>query len=146
MINTLPMYTYEIFPRQFQHCMLSECPHSATCLRFQAFKLAHAEVTTFTLLNAGMLKKRDLTHCPWLYISEPWRYTRGLNSVMDNLPNGILVKIRQELIGLLGRSNYYRHLRNEKWLDPATQSQIHEIFRGHGVEEYLVYEETRFSV
>ncbi|UFK98618.1 DUF6078 family protein [Kaistella faecalis] len=140
------MLTYESFPSHFHHCMLSECPHSAVCLRFRAFTLAPQQITTFSLLNPSALKSQDLLKCRWLYKAEPQLYTRGLSSVLERLPHATLATIRTELILLMGHSTYYRHLRNERWLDPETQHHIQEIFRKHGVEEFLVYGETRFAV
>ncbi|WP_332027540.1 DUF6078 family protein [Kaistella sp.] len=138
------MITYEMFPPHFQHCMLADCPHSEVCLRFRAFSLAPETAASFTLLNPGMLRTQDLSQCSWLLSGELQTHTRGLSAVLENLPYTTVQKIRQDLIALMGRSAYYRHLRNELWLTPAVQEQVREIFCKYGVEEHLVYPESSF--
>ena len=138
------MITYEMFPSHFQHCMLADCPHSAVCLRFRAFSLAPESTASFTLLNPAILSTQDLSQCSWLISGEPQTYTRGLRGVLENLPYTTVQKIRQDLIVLVGRSAYYRHLRNELWLTPDAQEQVREIFCKYGVEEHLVYPESGF--
>ena len=138
------MITYQMFPSYFQHCMLADCPHSAVCLRFRAFSLAPESTASFTLLNPAILSTQDLSQCSWLISGAPQTYTRGLRGVLENLPYTTVQKIRQDLIVLVGRSAYYRHLRNELWLTPDAQEQVREIFCKYGVEEHLVYPESGF--
>ncbi len=137
---------YQMFPSQFKHCMLAECPHSSLCLRFPAFILAPDTVVSFTMLHPEMLQTQDLLQCNWLLTGEPQTYTRGLKKTLENLPNLTLKKIRHELIALFGRTAYYRHLRNERWLSPAAQNEIREIFCKYNVEEHLIYPESRFFI
>ena len=143
MSDTIFSIDYDMFPPQFQHCMLAECPHSAVCLRYRAFVAAPAEKSAFTLLNPTMLKQQDLTDCRFLYQREPETLARGIKNSMERLPQQQLQKVRNALIAAFGRTRYYRFLRNESWLDEAAQKQIRKIFTNYGVENFLVFDETK---
>ncbi|ODS90114.1 MAG: hypothetical protein ABS44_01770 [Chryseobacterium sp. SCN 40-13] len=139
-------YEYRMFPAQFKHCLLAECPHSSECLRFIAFTLIPETVESFTLLNPEMLRTQDLFQCKWLLTGEPQIFARGLRKTLENLPNNTLKNIRRDLILLLGRTAYYRHFRNELWLTPVMQSQIREIFLKYDVEQHLDFPESAFFI
>lgn len=136
---------YDMFPTQFQHCMLEACPRSASCLRYKAFKLAPPERTTFPLLNPAHLAGQDLVRCPYYFDDAPGTLVSGLNQAAETLPSVKYRLIRQDLTGVLGRSTYYRFMRGEYWLTPKHQQYVLDLFRKHGVEEHLVYDRQRHA-
>jgi len=134
---------YQMFPTQFQHCMLEACPRSTTCIRFRAFTLAPPERSAFPLLNPAHLAGQDPDQCPHYCDDAPGTFVSRLNQAAETLPSAKYTLIRQDLIGTLGRSTYYRFMRGEYWLNAEEQQHVLEIFCQQGVEEHLVYDRQR---
>ncbi|MBH1959546.1 MAG: hypothetical protein I8H68_05510 [Flavobacteriia bacterium] len=143
MEEKLPTVEYQMFSPQFQHCMLEACPRSASCLRYLAFTLAPPERETLPLLNPAHLAGQDLARCPYYFDDAPGTFVSGLNQAAETLPSAKYTLIRQDLIGTLGRSGYYRFMRGEYWLNAEEQQHVLEIFRQQGVEEHLIYDRQR---
>lgn len=107
------------------------------------FTLVPPGTKCFSLLNPAHLKAQNLADCRYFCDHDPMTYVTGLNDAAEKIPYATFQKIREDLIGILGRSAYYRLMRREQWLDAQAQQRILAVFQSHGVEGHLIYDEVR---
>lgn len=132
----------ETVPASFAYCLKEGCPQAETCLRHLALAVISAEERCVRAVIPMLLSTDG--YCKMYLSNCPVRMAYGWGRLYDNMPHGKAVKIKEQLLGGFGKTEYYRRGRMEKPITPAEQDYVRRVCRSHGVEsepEYERYEE-----
>ena len=100
-------------PFNYARCYNEQCPKACNCLR----------------RVAALLTTAEKIHVAW-----------GISHLLDNVPYKDGTNIKQQLIGHFGKTLYYRFYREERFLSPADQNYIRQLFRRKGITEEPVFD------
>ena len=78
--------------------------------------------------------------CPHFQNAEKIHVAWGISHLLDNVPYKDGTNIKQQLIGHFGKTLYYRFYREERFLSPAEQHYIRQLFRRKGITEEPVFD------
>ena len=109
-------------PFNYARCYNEQCPKACNCLRRVAALLTTAD-TSYIFQNA-----------------EKIHVAGGISHLLDNVPYKDGTNLKQQLIGHFGKTLYYRFYREERFLSPADQNYIRQLFRRKGITEEPVFD------
>lgn len=136
MIEETTDHIFYKLPDQFRYCMVSECPKSSTCLWYEVFTNVPSTLEHFPILNPEYLRAKDLDHCNYFYPQDLKLFVAGLHGAIDNLPKQKFEQVRLALIDLMGKNNYYRFMRCERWLVPRNNKKLKHFSKNSGLAMY----------
>ncbi len=120
------------------HCCRAGCPRAGECLRQIAFQQLEESVESVRVLNPRRAQDED---CPYYLKAEKVLYKRGLSRLYDDMTTVVARKVRGDLYGHFGNTQYYRIINGERPVSPAEQKYIASVLRRHGVKSANVYDE-----
>ena len=109
--------------------------HPFTFFLFQIVPF-HNKSTTFVNHVCNI----QYTDCPHFQNAEKIHVAWGISHLLDNVPYKDGTNIKQQLIGHFGKTLYYRFYREERFLSPAEQNYIRQLFRRKGITEEPVFD------
>ena len=124
---------YSDVPDGFTHCLNASCKMADSCLRYQARQFIPASCKTIKVINPTLMIHDE--KCPAYLSDTNLRYAYGIDHLYDTILYGVAVQIKQQLIGIYGKSMYYRFKRKEKCFTPKDQELVSNVFKQYGVDD-----------
>lgn len=123
--------------------MLSQCPRSASCLRYLVYSASPP------FFHHSFIDPRTETSesgCPSYLSNEVQRFARGFKRAMRRLRYGDVAEFRYRVCDELAcwQSQFYRYSSGQKPLTPEQQARVRDVFHEFGVtdgELFDAYEE-----
>ncbi|AVM58303.1 hypothetical protein C3V43_11510 [Bacteroides heparinolyticus] len=125
-------FDYQAVPYDYAHCFNNRCTQSSQCLRHLVAKNSTSQCPTLRIVNPNCIPA-DTAACPYFNSTQKLHVAWGLKHLLDNVPYKHGNAIRHELISHFGKTNYYRHYRQERALLPQDQEYIRQLFRSYGI-------------
>lgn len=127
-------------PKTYLYCTYKQCPRHNKCLRYQSSLVIPQKLPYYTTVNPLHIAGNG-NDCKFFSPYQTMRFAIGMDHLLDDIPYGVAVIIRQEIYSLMGRSMYYRTRNKERLLHPKEQEQIAAIFAKHGIKTKPVFDE-----
>ena len=122
MIDTL---NYNEVPFHFVHCFRTECPKASSCLRYQATRFLPTDKRSVKALNPAFVA--NLAECKEYLSDTPVLYAYGMSKLFDELPYAKAKDIKDDIIFLIGKTQYYR-MKNNKFNITIKNKWLKEYF------------------
>ena len=135
MIDTL---NYNEVPFHFVHCFRTECPKASSCLRYQATRFLPADKRSVKALNPAFVA--NLAECKEYLSDTPVLYAYGMSKLFDELPYAKAKDIKDDIIFLIGKTQYYRMKNKTIGISPKQQQTIKKVFLKYGIETEPVFD------
>ena len=135
MIETL---NYAEVPFHFVHCFRADCPKASTCLRYQATRFLPADKRTVTILNPAYIS--NPTECKDYVNDTPVLHAYGMSKLFDELPHAKAKDIKDDVVFMIGKTQFYRMKNETIGISPAQQRAIKKIFLKYGIETDPVFD------
>ena len=119
MIDTL---NYNEVPFHFVHCFRTECPKASSCLRYQATRFLPADKRCVKALNPTFVG--NPAECQEYLSDTPVIYASGISRLFDELPYAKAKDVKDDIISLIGKSQYYRMKNKTIGISPLQQHTI----------------------
>ena len=103
MIDTL---NYNEVPFHFVHCFRTECPKASSCLRYQATRFLPVDKRSVKALNPTFVG--NPAECKEYLSDTPVLYAYGISKLFDELPYAKAKDIKDDIIFLIGKTQFYR--------------------------------------
>jgi hypothetical protein len=132
-------FNYKDVPANYMHCLNSQCPRSADCLRFQVALRVDRDTTSFAVVNPAYVASRQ--ECPFFQLDRLTRFASGMKHLFDNVPYAKAIEVRDTLCSHFERNTYYRIRNKSRLITPEEQAIIRQIFRDAGIQEEPVFDE-----
>lgn len=132
-------FDYSKVPHGFVHCLQSQCPQAAACLRRLAAANAPRTLPAVQAVNPLSLPG-DLAKCPYCLPVRKVRIAWGIKGILNRLPFEDARAIRRILIEHFTKTRFYRMQRKESCLLPDEQEYVRRLFLRYGVTEEPAYE------
>lgn len=132
-------FDYQAVPHEYAHCFNSQCAQNSECLRHLVAEHCTSRYPTLRIINPNCIPANTAT-CPYFKSSRKLHVAWGLRNLLDNVPYKDGSSIRQALICHFGKTNYYRHYRQERALLPQDQKYIQQLFQSYGITTEPVFE------
>ncbi len=126
-------FNYSNVPNGFLHCLNASCQFADSCMRYQVGIRVPATCKNILIVNPTYVFSKK--KCPVFLPKESLYYAYGIDHLYDDIPYGIAVKIKQQLIVAYGKNLYYRFKRKERYLTPKEQDHIWSVFKTFGIEQ-----------
>lgn len=133
-------FEYSLVPYNFLHCLNGECLHAADCLRHQVSLRIPSDREAVTIVNPARITPAS-EGCPYFMPDRLQRFAFGITHLLDSIPHGDAVVIKQQMIAHFKTHTYYRFLRKERLINPAGQEYIRQLFLKRGLTDEPVYDE-----
>lgn len=127
-------FDYQSVPYGFAHCFNSQCAQSRKCLRHLVTECCTSQYPTLSIINPKCIPA-DTTTCTYFKNTRQLHMAWGLSHLLDNVPYKDANGLRQHLVAHFGKTNYYRHYRQELPLLPEDQAYIRKVFQQKGIAE-----------
>lgn len=128
----------DLMTKDIVYCLRSECPRSASCLRYLAYK--YANLFRYHQFIDPRCEAID-EECHEYLSNEVQRVGRGFKRAAGLVPSGVVHILRSHISYELscGRSQYYRYFSGEYPLTVEQQTVVRRVFAEFGVtkEELL---------
>ncbi|MDR0891781.1 MAG: DUF6078 family protein [Mediterranea sp.] len=135
-----PNIDYNTLPIPFAHCANAQCSRADHCLRRLATDLMPKERLFYTAINPAQFAP-DGADCTCFIDDKPLLFARGMTHLLDKVPHIHAKSIRNKLIGLWGKSSYYRRQKKEQLISPQEQAYIQRLFLRYGITETPQFDE-----
>ena len=135
MIDTL---NYNEVPFHFVHCFRTECPKASSCLRYQATRFLPADKRCVKALNPTFVG--NPAECQEYLSDTPVIYASGISRLFDELPYAKAKDVKDDIISLIGKSQYYRMKNKTIGISPLQQHTIKKVFFKYGIEAKPVFD------
>lgn len=126
-------------PFNYARCYNEQCPKASNCLRRVAALLTTADTSYISIVNPMCIPATG-TDCPYFQTAEKIHVAWGISHLLDKVPYKDGTNMKQQLIGHFGKTLYYRFYREERFLSPADQNYIRQLFRRKGISEEPVFD------
>ena len=126
-------------PFNYARCYNEQCPKACNCLRRVAALLTTADTSYISTINPMCIPATGID-CPHFQNAEKIHVAWGISHLLDNVPYKDGTNIKQQLIGHFGKTLYYRFYREERFLSPADQNYIRQLFHRKGITEEPVFD------
>lgn len=131
-------FSFKQVPRSWALCYLSECPHHAECLRYQACLAAPDGRVYHKCILPSVLRQGPCQHFRPV---EKVRAAVGFRNIFGKVLAKDITNIRSQMIDYLGsRSSFFRYQRGAILLMPAQQEWIQQLFRRYGYTDTLCFD------
>lgn len=124
---------YDEVPKNFVHCYQANCTLSERCLRYQAAHHVPSNKRKVLAINPSHSLKVDGQQCPEFLTDKSIQYAYGMSQVFEGLPYQKAKAIKNEIIELIGKTQFYRMKRKEIRISPKQQECFEEVFLKHGI-------------
>ena len=135
MIDTL---NYNEVPFHFVHCFRTECPKASSCLRYQATRFLPVDKRSVKALNPTFVG--NPAECKEYLSDTPVLYAYGISKLFDELPYAKAKDIKDDIIFLIGKTQFYRMKNGTIGISPAHQRTIKKVFQKYGIETEPVFD------
>lgn len=135
MIDTL---NYNEVPFHFVHCFRTECPKASSCLRYQATRFLPVDKRCVKALNPTFVG--NPAECQEYLSDTPVIYASGISRLFDELPYAKAKDVKDDIISLIGKSQYYRMKNKTIGISPLQQHTIKNVFLKYGIETKPVFD------
>ena len=135
MIDTL---NYNEVPFHFVHCFRTECPKASSCLRYQATRFLPVDKHSVKALNPTFVG--NPAECKEYLSDTPVLYAYGISKLFDELPYAKARDIKDDIIFLIGKTQFYRMKNGTIGISPAHQRTIKKVFQKYGIETEPVFD------
>lgn len=132
-------FDYRDVPGDYLHCLNSQCPRTADCLRFQVALRVNKESASFSIVNPAYVAARE--ECPFFQLDRLTHFALGMKHLLDKVPHAKAVKIRNILYQHFERSMFYRIRNKTRLITPKEQAFIRQVFLNEGIKEAPVFDE-----
>ncbi|MDL2223715.1 DUF6078 family protein [Bacteroidales bacterium OttesenSCG-928-M06] len=130
---------YKEVPRNFLHCLNTECNQAKDCLRFKVGIAANEDVPHYSMINPAYVKKQGT--CRFFEPVTIVRYALGITHLYDNLPHTKYLRIKTAIHKYLEHNRYYRIYNRLYLITPEQQEFIRDVFRKEGIETEPIFDE-----
>ena len=133
-------FDFKIVPDWWPVCQNTDCPQSASCLRFVACQSMPESMAVWPCVMPRTLKDDG---CPLYVKNEKVRLARGFNNMFARLQNrDDIYTMRRQLTDYFGSiGTYYRYKGGERLMSPEQQQWVLQLFRLHGYTDGLEFDE-----
>lgn len=135
-----PDFDYNTVPYNFAHCLNEQCPQASACLRQLVTRRIPLSKKTFTIINPAVPDPTG-KHCCYFLPDQLQQFVKGISHLYDKLPYKEALLIKEQLISHFGRTAYYRFKRKERYINPADQQYIRQLFLSKGFTDEPQYDE-----
>jgi hypothetical protein len=132
-------YDYTQIPPSWQYCFHASCPMHDTCLRYQTgLHLPDDHLWGQAVFPPAMKNG----HCDFYRKDEKVTLATGFVTD-DEVQNKMFISMRLVLSEFLGgNGGYYLYRNGKRWLSPAQQEHIRQLFRKAGYQGEVHFEKT----
>jgi hypothetical protein len=134
-----PNFTYSDVPTGFGHCFAKVCKLADTCMRLLTVSLIPANHQTVNFINPALVTP-DKGKCAYYLKDQTVQFALGMSHTFDKMEYQKVTSLKHALMGYYGETSYYRCARGARYITPAEQRDIADIFRRHGISEAPVYD------
>lgn len=138
---TLMKIGYKEIPSDWALCLAGECPQAEECLRH----VSHTELPR-GLKEHNCVLPEACSHdgrCPLFASMEPVVMARGMKSLLSDVQEEDVRKMRNELIQMFGERRRYYRFREGRWpIAPAMQEAIAQMRRKYGYTAAPQFDQT----
>ncbi len=122
---------YKEIPSDWALCLAGDCPQADECLRHVSHTVLPRSVKEH---NCVLPKACSCDgRCPMFVRMEPVVMVRGMKSLLSDVRQEDLRKMRSELIQMFGERRRYYRFREGRWpIAPAMQEAIAQLRRKYG--------------
>ena len=135
MIDTL---NYNEVPFHFVHCFRTECPKVSSCLRYQATRFLPIDKRSVKALNPTFVG--NPAECKEYLSDTPVLYAYGMSRLFDELPYAKAKDIKDDIIFLIGKTQFYRMKNKTIGISPVHQRTIKKVFQKYGIETDPIFD------
>lgn len=125
-------------PPQFSLCQNVTCSQAPRCLRYLGYEQETSDKSFISVVNPFCYPQEGEV-CPFFRCNEPVQLAWGIKGIFDTIPYALAKQIKEQIIATLGKSRYYRVLREEIPLTPQQQQVVQQIFSNYGVDTPPTY-------
>lgn len=129
-------------PANYGVCFRNDCPLASNCLR-QIHAQDPCEDERFIRVVNPSLAKSVTNKCEFHRPNQVIRVAYGIRHIFDAVPHSKYSSLLHSVIGLFGKSSYYRIYHKQRPISPKEQEQIRRIFANYGINEPVEFEEYR---
>ena len=132
---------YKEIPSDWALCLAGDCPQADECLRHVSHTVLPRSVKEH---NCVLPKACSCDgRCPMFVRMEPVVMVRGMKSLLSDVRQEDLRKMRSELIQMFGERRRYYRFREGRWpIAPAMQEAIAQMRRKHGYTAAPQFDQT----
>jgi len=127
-------------PNNYLVCFRNDCPLANNCLR-QIYAQEPCEDERFIRVVNPHLAKNVTKECEFHRPNMKVRVAYGIRHIFDNVPHSKYQTIFSSVMGVFGKSTYYRVYHKERPIWPKEQQKIQNIFTNYGINEPVKFEE-----
>lgn len=131
-------FDYNLVPYDFMHCTHSSCVRANDCLRYRAMQYVTSDQVSLSILNP--IRIISDKGCDYFFEDKKTQFALGITHLLDNLPYNKAVEIKHELYSYFQRSTYYRIRNRERFIKPAEQNYIRQLFLRKGINQEPVFD------
>ncbi len=137
-------FDYNQVPKNYLHCLYTQCSRSKECLRFRVASRVPPDVEVISVVNRTYVAGKE-EKCPYFRHTRLVCFALGITRIFDNLPHTQALKINRILYNYFQRNMYYRIRNKQRLISPEEQSFIREVFRKEGISEEPVFDEYKYE-
>jgi len=121
-------------------CFNDNCQQHEQCLRWKVSQYVPEEVYSVLCISPHYSKYLE-GKCDMFRSAEIIRMPIGLTGFYNDMPGWMERKVKNTLIGELGRTNYYKYHRGDRPIPPTLQERIEKLCKEEGWEQPLKYDD-----
>lgn len=129
-------------PANYGVCLRNDCPLANNCLRQLHAQDPCADERFINVVNPSLVKNVT-SKCDFYRPNTLVRVAYGIRHIFDTVPHSKYNSVFHSVIGLFGKSTYYRIYHKQRPIWPKEQEQIRRIFAFYGSNEPVEFEEYR---
>lgn len=134
--NPIPDHSH--VPGNYAHCLETECPVGAQCLRRLAADCLPDDMEQFYAVNPRRVRHDE--QCPYFRPAKEVRMARGFMHALGTVPMANARKVERAVTALYNRCYYYRMRRGIYVLTPQQQEQIARILTKNGAAQPVEFD------
>ena len=135
-----PDFDYSLVPYNFVHCLHAQCPQATACLRHQVSLRIPSECEYIHIVNPGRITPVG-ENCPHFMPDQLRPFALGITHLLDSIPHSDAIVIKRQMVNHFKTHMYYRFYRKERFINPAGQEYIRQLFLDRGITDAPVYDE-----
>lgn len=130
-------FNFQDVPNGWVLCFNEKCKMKETCLRYMAAQYAPADMTTASCVTPRALQGDE---CKKFVAERHETKAWGMSHIFEGVQHEHYAQLRNTLIKMLGRRNYYRYNSGERMLNAKQQQQISNLFERFGYQDAPAYD------
>ncbi len=128
----------QAMPPGFVFCYGVGCAKAAECLRCEALASVECERRLLTVVSPKYAQRAG--KCEEYLTNSPVQLAYGMSRLYDEMLHKTAVEVKEQLLRLFGKTEYYRKWRQEHPFTPSDQKEVCRILQQNGIDTAPVYD------